>query len=299
VFVQRIANELRTPLLRSLPKGVPHKILSIDMGIRNLALCHLHAPSCQTPPVKITNWERLAISEKPDPDSAMESESFEPIDLAAKAYSVIKQSLEKYNPHTVLIERQRYRSAGCSSILEWTVRVNMLEAMFHAVLYTVAQQCAQFNFVVHSVSPRRMTQFWLDDIEEKLNSRQTKLAKVGIAKEIVAGKRIPISFSGEAEKVAKGFDLRIRGSSGERKFDDLADSLLQGLGWLRWNNNRASTFAEIMRVEDRQDSEPLHKMASTRRRLRVTEIDTPQESAAKSSKKKLRNSEKGIIMTAT
>ena len=282
-MVERIAKELHTPLLRPLPQGVPHKILSIDMGIRNLALCHFQPPPSSSVPVKITGWERLAVCERPDPSSPTDSESFAPIDLAAKAYTLIKQSLEKYDPHTILIERQRYRSSGGTSILEWTLRVNMLEAMFHAVLYSLSEQRVHPNFVVHSVSPRSVTQFWLADIEEKLNSRQTKLAKIEVAKDIIAGKRMPIEFLEKSNEVAKGFSVR---SSGEKKLDDLADSLLQGLAWLQWDTNRKTTFTEIMSTDEGpRGKKTLQQNASTRIRSRVTESDMSTESDTKSAKK--------------
>ena len=256
------------------------------MGIRNLALCHLQSPSSSHLPFKIINWERLAVSERPDPSSPTDSESFAPIDLAGKAYTLIKQSLEKYDPHTILIESQRYRSSGGTSILEWTLRVNMLEAMFHAVLYTLSQQRIHPNFVVHSVSPRSVTRFWLADFEEKLNSRQTKLAKIEVAKDIIAGKRMAIEFLEESNEVAKGFDARLGGSSGEKKLDDLADSLLQGLAWLTWDANRKTTFAEIMATdEDPREKKTLRQNASTRIRSRVTESDMSTASNRKSAKK--------------
>src|SRR5579859_7028306 len=116
VVVSRIAHEIQTPLLRPLPKDTPHRILSIDMGIRNLALCLVHIPPSKAP--RITAWQRVTVSERPD-SSSNGTESFEPIEYAAKAYSLMKSSLEKYDPHTILIERQRYRSAGGAAIQEW------------------------------------------------------------------------------------------------------------------------------------------------------------------------------------
>lgn len=259
------------------------------MGIRNLALCSLHVPSSASSPVKITNWERL--SEDP--------ESFEPIDLAAKAYSLIKLSLEKYDPHTILIERQRYRSGGGSAILEWTVRVNMLEAMFHSILYTLAQQRKERDFVVHSVSPRRMTQFWLNDIEDKLNARETKLAKIEVAREIIAGTRMPIKFLGEAKDTAEAFGIKIRGSKGDNKFDDLADSLLQGLGWLQWDINRTTTFAELMTigVESEEGIEDVKPKKSKSKRSRVAEIEGSEASVEKAPKSRTKSRRKLILAT--
>jgi len=158
----------------------------------------------------------------------------------------MKSSLDEYNPHTILIERQRYRSGNAAAVQEWTVRVNMLESMFHAVLYTLGQH-SQKAFQVHSVSPRRMTQYWLADVEEKMNARETKMAKIGVAERIVKGDELRVEFSGEADDVARAFrESKKRGEAGIKKFDDLADSMLQGLGWWKWHVNRLRTVEEVL-----------------------------------------------------
>jgi cruciform cutting endonuclease 1 len=228
------------------------------MGIRNLALCLVHVPSTQSSPL-ISHWKRVTVSQKPMPD-AEQTESFEPIEYAAKAYSLMKTALEEYNPHTILIERQRYRSGGGAAVQEWTVRVNMLESMFHAVLYTLSQQ-PPCTFTVQSILPRRMTQFWLADIQEKMNSRETKLAKIALAEKICGGEEIPIAFTGEAEEVARTFNQTKRGEAATKKFDDLADSMLQGLGWWRWDVHRRRTLNEIMSQEVLAASEEKVKAA--------------------------------------
>lgn len=249
------------------------------MGIRNLALCVLHIPSSFQIP-EITDWDRITVSQKPDSSTPSVAESFEPIDYAAKAYMIMKYSLEKYNPHTILIERQRYRSGGGVAVQEWTVRVNMLESMFHAVLHTLAQQ-NRHDFMVHSVSPRKVTQLWVGDVKEKMSARETKTAKMAAAERIISGFDMKVLFSGQAKDVAEGYistssvyknylrknnkDSRKSGSVGVKKFDDLADSMLQGLGWWRWHVNRSLTMDEIL-----QDPEEPGKWKKTTKEETVT-----------------------------
>jgi cruciform cutting endonuclease 1 len=233
------------------------------MGIRNLALCLLHVSPSQTP--QITDWNRVTVSQKPDAENP-KTESFEPIEYAAKAYEIIKTSLERYDPHTILIERQRYRSAGGAAIQEWTVRVNMLESMFHAILYTLKMDRGK-EFDVYSVSPRKVTQFWLEDKEEKLNARETKVAKIAVAERIIGGE---LDVVGQAKEIAEGFNCSKRGG-GLKKFDDLADSMLQGLGWWKWHVNRLAMVDEILAWEDvvktaKKTKEKTDKVPKSRRR---------------------------------
>lgn len=260
ILAQRITQEVQTPLLRPFPSNAPHRILSIDMGIRNLALCLIHIPHASQIP-EISDWHRLVVSARPvQTDSSIVAESFEPIDYAAKAYNLMKYSIEAYKPHTILIERQRYRSGGSAGVQEWTVRVNMLESMFHAVLHTLAQQ-HQFDYTVYSVSPRKITQLWLGDIKEKMNARETKNAKIGIAENIIRGENTKILLKGQAKDVAEEHisldslgipkDKSKGRKVGVKKFDDLADALLQGLGWWKWHFNRSIMMTEILESEEK------------------------------------------------
>jgi len=256
------------------------------MGIRNLALCLLQIPASSQIP-EITDWDRITVSQKPDSSTSSVAESFEPIDYAAKAYMLMKSSLEKYNPHTILIERQRYRSGGGAAVQEWTVRVNMLESMFHAVLHTIAQQ-NQYDFIVHSVSPRKVAQLWIRDVKGKMSSRETKTAKIAAAERIISGFDMKVLFSGQAKDVAEGYisasslyknylrkntkEGRKSGSVGVKKFDDLADSMLQGLGWWKWHVNRSLTMDEIL--QDPEEPEKWKKTAEEETVMRSRKTKT-------------------------
>ena len=291
-LAERLTQELQTPLLRPLPNNTPHRILSIDMGIRNLALCLLSIPPSQPP--QISDWNRVTVSQKPDSSTI---ESFEPLEYAQKAYSLMHSALQSYRPHTILIERQRYRSAGGAAIQEWTVRVNMLESMFHATLHTLAQTCGH-DIVVRSVSPRRITGFWLADVDEKMNVRETKMAKVACAERIVRGEESldeggMVEFVGEARMVAEGFN---RGKRGDRsKFDDLADSMLQGLGWWKWHVNRARMVDEILNREKEkvEMTEPVKVKGRRRLKVGVSPEDSIEEEIEKTVKRSRSVAKKG------
>lgn len=125
--------------------------------------------------------------------------------------------------------------------------------MFHAVLYTLAHQPGdrKYDFMVHSVSPRKVSQLWLADCEEKLNARQTKAAKIAAVERILKGDNddIKVEVVGQAKVVAEGFNCR-KDALGVKKFDDLADSMLQGLGWWKWHVNRLTMVKRILEWED-------------------------------------------------
>ncbi|KAI9671745.1 MAG: hypothetical protein M1831_003273 [Alyxoria varia] len=288
-LLSELPARLQAPLLdsRSLRENKQnYRILSIDMGIRNLAYCMLEvngeelekasprskrsdrkrgdgdggmpkrgfgsedgdafiktignystsAIDC----VKLLSWNRISLNSSngvlnsfessgrkirssinagPDNDRVEDpiatsekvqskevpKESFEPASLASAAYRLIAHTILPQRPSHILIERQRYRSSGSSAILEWTVRVNMLEGMLHTVLETLKQsslqkqspckgdQSERINDAlshytspqVHSVSPKRVANFWTGAMSDKRSSpaqTETGTKKVATSK---------------------------------------------------------------------------------------------------------------------
>ncbi|RMZ86087.1 hypothetical protein DV737_g100, partial [Chaetothyriales sp. CBS 132003] len=134
------------------------RIVSIDMGIRNLAYSTLQARvprafSASPDTIQISAWQRIevgnassgaAFSHPKEPAASaptnMAKETFEPYEYAKYAYSFIKGIVDEHNPTHVLIERQRFRSGGGAAVQEWTIRVGVFEAMLYATLRTLAEQ---------------------------------------------------------------------------------------------------------------------------------------------------------------
>ncbi|MCJ1330385.1 hypothetical protein MMC10_007068 [Thelotrema lepadinum] len=149
------------------------RILSIDMGVRNLAYCVLDvydAPVATTTRAKgkkqrdsmwlprtnpfrsasstasasskspilatVTAWSRLSVtslSQATDPNA--DPYSLYSLSLSANALiNTLVVSSSTKRPDTVLIEKQRWRSMSSAAIQQWTVRVNTFEAMLWAVL---------------------------------------------------------------------------------------------------------------------------------------------------------------------
>lgn len=164
----RILHAVKSPVTL-IPKKET-KILSIDMGIRNLAYCvaNVSSPSSlddQCPAtMDILAWRRLDLTEEAwkhsnssiisppvspsdeteganeDAQETIEEDQdlFSPKNLSSTAFSLVR-ALLKHEPDIILIERQRWRSSGSSAIQQWTVRVNSLEAMLWAMFTAVRE----------------------------------------------------------------------------------------------------------------------------------------------------------------
>lgn len=197
--------------------------------------------------------------------SAVATEAFAPSSLSKTAYGVTTELLD-LKPSTILIERQRFRSGGASTILEWTIRVNMLESMLWACLGTLRASNSDIaSLDVQAVDPARVAHFWTEGLAgiplwpskdifvpgSELGATITeavakkgkvdKKAKVAIVKSWVAGESetVALTFEGQAAEISEAFK-QARGGRllAGGKLDDLADCLLQAVAWARWNENR-------------------------------------------------------------
>ena len=289
-----------------MPQGKT-RILSVDMGIRNLAYCVIDVPAnrhATDEKLRVQSWQRLDLLEKMRPEvitplikpalqhehvadavaQAVLKNSFTPAIMSKVALQVTQDFLA-HKPDIVLIERQRFRSGGGSAIQEWTVRVNTLESMLWACFETLkASQAISKSDTfpaVHEVAPKRVASFWtaspdahhpsadlfapdLAPPELKVSSSSTAKASSTGKKEKIAVLRswldgsggVSLDFSAETQKIADAFAQGVKRRKSksdetggvdpvierETKLDDLADCVLQGAAWVRWEENRRAIF---------------------------------------------------------
>ncbi|KAJ6103894.1 hypothetical protein N7486_004116 [Penicillium sp. IBT 16267x] len=274
VLLERIQCELQNHVhdTHTQPLDKPHsrewRILSIDMGIRNLAFAFMVVPcplstssslghkqdqgreyeQIKQPDQAIPElqaWRRLSVldglsalsnpntSPVSDSDSEFssdpitkEKESYSPNTYASTAYNLLTTLISTYNPTHILIERQRFRSAGSSAVQEWTLRVGVFEGMLYAILHTLRQERGLDGIFVEGVEPKRVVGFW-DEIGaggtgngigigealeagKKLTAREVKKAKIGIV-----GGWVESSLAGEGTgRVVVGEDSAVREIAG-------------------------------------------------------------------------------------
>jgi cruciform cutting endonuclease 1 len=310
-----------SPTLKSRSGPV---ILSIDLGIRNLAYSLLtpvsssaligrktdtkskncsgaiQSPSflgTSPPAIQLHAWQRLSLLDGPTSTHAQDSDGgtfdvdtssgpFAPAALAKIANVFLQETVLRLKPLPthILIEQQRWRSGGAPAILEWTVRVNTLEAMLHSSLRTL-REVGVWTGEVMPIRPERVGQLFLDankpDTGDIAQSKEVKVDKVRVSpsksacgrKTSAESKKLKIELLGRwlgqgdlvvrpgnvgAGQMLDAYKDALKGTKrsrskrvveeneagGERltldtKLDDLTDSLLQGIAWLRWQENMA------------------------------------------------------------
>ncbi|KAI6800860.1 hypothetical protein KC361_g2105 [Hortaea werneckii] len=176
------------------------RVISVDMGIRNLAYCVVDMPHNETfsqrqhgakVPMTVRHWRKrdllLSLQDQQDPSEALAKEirepastirknvrrssskdvlpkaAFTPSALSKVAYEVVTGLLQ-HQPDVILIERQRFRSGGQAAVQEWTVRVNMLESMLWACLHTLQEtrSTGTVKFpTIHAINPATVANFWV------------------------------------------------------------------------------------------------------------------------------------------
>ena len=271
----------------------PQQIISIDMGIRNLAYCRITLPSSSSKGIAlptISAWERVVVAPKvgTPSDASLESvkevEVFDPATYSQYAYDLITRLLtcpSSQPPDHILIERQRFRSMGGSAVQEWTLRVNMFEAMLYAVLRTLNHQ-GIWKGRVWPITPNKVGRFWLDGVDGARMTKKHILMKSD-GEDIEGGiMKKGTKANGKGEKIALvnqwlhgggKFELRegakktaeawlskknrrektktMNGAVGTLgKLDDLADCLLQGLAWVKWEVNRKAILEKGLEALD-------------------------------------------------
>jgi cruciform cutting endonuclease 1 len=203
-LIARLQNEIIAPHATAKPRTRPScdmRILSIDMGIRNLAYAFLIAPEkSQSDPTPILEgWKRVVIASKSDIQSKEDAlstgptnfesstttketikESFDPATYATHAYCLVTGLLDRFKPTHILIERQRFRSGGSSAVQEWTIRVGVFEGMIYAVLETL-RSLGQIQWHVESVAvdPGKVARYWIANAESGVKTNEDLLVTEG------------------------------------------------------------------------------------------------------------------------
>lgn len=197
-------------------------ILSMDLGLCNLAACELeqviegeHMDSKQ-PRYRILNWNKFDLNLP---------EIYNPLRYAETVKEFVeKDLLSSFKGKHVFIERQRHRSGSNSAVLEIIMRLAILEAQLHCFLY------GKFESIV-PVNPGSIARYF-----DLPTGKEKKSAAVLIAKDLLQKERVL------APENLKAFFL------GQKKQDDLADSLLQAVASMEFRRN-CKIFIDKLQAE--------------------------------------------------
>lgn len=228
--------------------------------------------AAEEPPVD-TQAAALAVLESDPTTTPIPIEDFSHTRLSALAVELIITRLLPLKPDLVILELQRFRSVqgGASSVLEWTLRVNSLESMIYAILTTLRQLGHWPGGIIESVVARNVLEFMALAEGEGANiwkkerqSHNKHIKKNIIGRMLKAGGSLRIGGGQVVEGVVTEYLKRWEangkrgktGAEGLKKLDDLADCLLQGISFIRWQENKRRLLAGgIEALEDQMVDE--------------------------------------------
>lgn len=198
----------------------------------------------------------LAVAEQDPTTIPVLVEDFSPTRLSAVAVDLVLSRLLPLKPDLVIMEQQRFRSMGGSTVLEWTLRVNSLESMLYAIFTTLKTLGQWPHGKLEGVVARNVLEFmavqegegasiWSKegtgdnkrikkDIVGKMLSTETgvRMGKEKALEDVVREYVERWGAKGKRGKASTG------GVEGMKKLDDLADCLLQGMAFIRWQENK-------------------------------------------------------------
>ncbi|KAK5688872.1 hypothetical protein LTS10_000851 [Elasticomyces elasticus] len=239
------------------------RIVSVDMGLRNLAYCVVDVPGIDGSPelgkgerpLNVLQWKKtdlLRVAEVQVPidalvniDSPTKSRSkkrgrpaavpasmFTPSELSKTAYSVTTELL-KHEPDAILIERQRFRSGGAAAIQEWTLTADTLASTPEVASAAVGTGRKR----VHKNDKIAVVRSWLN------GEAGSSLTFEGGAA------RVANAFASPSGRPSRTEPTDTEPSDEIGKLDDLADCLLQAAAWARWEENR-NALTQLLLTED-------------------------------------------------
>ncbi|KAF3082546.1 hypothetical protein TWF569_005059 [Orbilia oligospora] len=234
-----------------------HRILSIDMGIKNMALCLLRVSrqeifSSEPVTPEILTWQKFSLYDhhlnhghENNLNSGTQDMDFASVSLAPLATALARQLITTHKPTIIAIEKQRYRTTGSAAVQEWTLRVNKLEAMLHATLRVLQEEGIWEQGATHSICPQKTTRYWLGQYGLTDGARKgtvTKPLKVKLVKSwLENGHNVVYKksnfFAADTASLFSKVSSQAKTRTGE-KLDDLADCLLQGLALIHWEISR-------------------------------------------------------------
>lgn len=215
----------------------PFRLVSVDLGIKNIGVTQLLAPALTGPTQKpvIEKWYRASLPE---------ARSFTYPDFAEMAIKFTTELVEKPGQpvHGVIMERQRARTSSSPNIPSDILKVNIVEGMAFTALRAKYPQ-----LFLESIPPKYILGFWksksdmLDQPKPKTAAANYRIAKQ--ARQKLVGKWLASPALSPVDFNTHGLADHLK-RHGKR--DDINDSLVQALTWLLWRRN---TYRVLQNVE--------------------------------------------------
>jgi hypothetical protein len=197
---------------------LPSSVLSIDVGLRNLAFAHVASDG------RVLDWQRVAVV----------ADGHASHDAAASARAARALVTRLPSAPLVAIEQQRHRTRGSAAVAEAVFRLGVLEGQLHALLPGAVP-----------VAPGRVARlFALPPGRDKKAAAVATVHALLHPPATAAAAPGPLPLPLPVTPVVPAALVAAYGH--ERKRDDLADCLLQALAVLAWHTHARTDAAALL-----------------------------------------------------
>ncbi|KAG0681205.1 hypothetical protein C6P40_003229 [Pichia californica] len=154
-----------------------HQVLALDMGLKNMSLARLKLDNKEKLPT-LSQWFKINL----DPLDC----NFNPINYANITTKFIYEQILNNRlssiPIDLLMERQRFRTGGASSVLESTLKTNTIEAMLcmGLTMNNYLNENPNLKINISSSAPGAMVKYWqnLYYKDEKISEKESKSFRI-------------------------------------------------------------------------------------------------------------------------
>lgn len=164
---------------REVLQAAKETIFSLDMGLKNMSMARFCLHGHQKVPT-LYQWFKMDLDQT---ECTFNPINYSNITLDFLYDHIINDKLNKAeSPVSVILERQRFRTAGSSAVLESTLKTNTLEAMLCMGIVTHNRSRGKNGTEINTVSspPGAMVKYWhrLFRTNEKASEKESKLFRV-------------------------------------------------------------------------------------------------------------------------
>lgn len=231
-----------------------HSVLSLDMGLKNMSFTRLSVNKTGTLPT-IQQWFKMDL----DPMNCQ----FNPTNYSQITTDFLYDHIinEKYISRgekiSVILERQRYRTAGSSTVLESTLKTNTIESMLcmgltihnrvNKNLIEKGKKGENIEFDVFASPPGMMVKYWqnthnLSAAVEKITEKESKLFRIELVLNMLHGilrskKLLPKNMKDDnlSGKFFNKVDIKPRFQLSEAITNNLHDNLKDSKWSKKWD----------------------------------------------------------------
>ena len=211
-------------------------IMALDMGLKNMSMTRFCLHNRQNMP-ELYQWFKMDL----DPLEC----AFNPINYSNIAIDFLYDQIindttinGSNKQISVILERQRFRTAGSSAVLESTLKTNTLEAMLCMGIVTHNRAISDTGMQISAISspPGGMVKYWQRyfPAEEKLSEKESKQFRMELVLNFLMLALKPLNLGPKKVKKHAQMNIFLDPKNAKPKFS-LPERLIQGLATILKN----------------------------------------------------------------